>query len=289
MPEARDVEHILEKIGDLPALPSVVAEVLRVTEDPNSNTTDVSECIQTDPALTAKVLRISNSPYYGMRQYVGTLKLALVILGVHEVRNIVLGVSVFETLTEKQLDLLVAKEVWNNSLRTAGLARMLTKHIGLGLQGEDFIAGLLSDIGKMGLLRQYSEDYSDLYLDHRDNPQALRQAEIREFGYDHTDVALALAMRWHLPQTLADALWYQYPTEGRELRNAKDPSLAAIIRVSRLAWLDDLTDEESGQSVRDPEAWAILDRTKRAIPPEDRRGLLQSLRDEVDKMALVSL
>jgi len=94
----KNIEKIVAQVGDLPAVPKVVGDVLSMTEDPSVPMARVGEVIQRDPALTAKILRIGNSPYYGMRQYVATLKLALVILGAREVRNIVVGIAVLDTL-----------------------------------------------------------------------------------------------------------------------------------------------------------------------------------------------
>ena len=85
-------------VGDLPAMPAVVSEVLRITEDPKVDMQVVGRVIESDPAMAGKILKVSNSSYYGMKQFVGTLKMALVILGVREVRNIVLGISVFEAI-----------------------------------------------------------------------------------------------------------------------------------------------------------------------------------------------
>ena len=106
---------LVEQLGDLPALPTVVSEVLELTGNPESATSEVSEAVEKDPALAAKVLRISNSSYYGMKQYVGTLKLALVILGAREVRNIVLGISVFDTLRGGESEVKYAQKLWNDS------------------------------------------------------------------------------------------------------------------------------------------------------------------------------
>jgi HD-like signal output (HDOD) protein len=135
-------------------MPGVVAEVLRVTGDPDVAVGEVSSVIERDSALTAKLLKVSNSPYYGMNQVVGTLKLALVILGVREVRNIVLGISVVDSLkdssTERLLDQL---DFWDHSVKVAGFAKKLGTHLRLNLQGEDFIASRLHDIGKMVLWR----------------------------------------------------------------------------------------------------------------------------------------
>ena len=111
MIDKKAVDRIIARVGDLPAMPAVVSEVLRVTDDPATAMSEVSSIVQADPALTAKILRVSNSSYYGMKQYVGTLKLALVILGVREVRNIVLGITVFETLKNEKSDVKLAEDI----------------------------------------------------------------------------------------------------------------------------------------------------------------------------------
>jgi len=105
-----NIDKVVARIGDLPAMPDIVAKVMEITEDPGVAVSDVSELIEQDLSLTAKLLKVSNSSYYGMRQVVGTLKLALVILGVKEVRNIVLGISVLDTLRDSTTDRLLNRE-----------------------------------------------------------------------------------------------------------------------------------------------------------------------------------
>ncbi|MCX5759841.1 MAG: HDOD domain-containing protein, partial [Candidatus Hydrogenedentes bacterium] len=97
------LDRIIESVGELPALPSIVADILDITEDLTIAVSQISERVQRDPGLAAKILSVSNSPYYGMKQYVGTLKLAIVILGVREIRNIVLAISLFETLQDGRM------------------------------------------------------------------------------------------------------------------------------------------------------------------------------------------
>ncbi len=276
-----DVRAIIERVGDLPALPSIVSEVLRLTEDATSSTSDVCEVILGDPAMTAKVLRVSNSPYYGMKQFVGTLKLALVILGVREVRNIVLGIAVFETLGDKGGDAKAALDIWNRSLRVGGLAKKLGRELGLGLQGEEFISGLLTDIGKMSLLRQCNNPYQGLLKAFKDHPAALCKAEQQQFGFTHADVSMALANEWNLPQTLGDALWCQYETEKCSLREAKDPALAAVVRVAKLAEFDDFTKKDGIKCLEDAEAWDILSTAKNPIVEERRRELIEGYSQEL--------
>lgn len=274
------LDDLISRMGDLPALPAVVAEVLRITEDPNSAMAEVTQVIQSDPALTAKILRLSNSSYYGMRQQVGTLKLALVILGVREVRNIVLGISVFETLKGKSGDLAVAQDIWIDSLKTAGIAKGLASYLGLGFQGEEFITGLLADIGKMLLLRHLKQEYAKIFQQFRDDPTRLVMAEMLKVGYSHADASTALAVQWNLPKTLSDALWCQYRNPERPLKQAKDPKLAAVVRVAKMAALDDFEQDEGHRSLDDLEAWEILDGAKLPIPSEARKSVVEGLKQQ---------
>jgi len=271
------LEQVIGKMGDLPALPGVVAEVLQLTEDPNSAMSDVTRVIQSDPALTAKILRLSNSSYYGMRQQVGTLKLALVILGVREVRNIVLGISVFETLKERS-NVEVAQQIWADSLCVAGVARQLASTMGVNFQGEEFVAGLLSDIGKMVLLRQLKQNYLPLFNMFRHQPRMLLANETMLAGYTHVDAAAALAVRWSLPRTLSDTLWHQYPHEDRPLMLAKDPRLAATVRLAKAACMEDPALPEEQQPPEDTEAWKVLSCVKIPVQAEDRRSTMRTVK-----------
>lgn len=274
MPNTAAVEKVIARVGDLPAMPALVAQVLRLTDDPTTAMSEVSAALETDPAMTAKILRVSNSSYYGMKQFVGTLKLALVILGVREVRNIVLGISVFESMKGKDGDAALAQEIWNRSLMVAGLGKRMGVDMGLGLQGEEFIAGLLSDIGKMVLLRQLGAEYKALLDEHQLNPWALCEMELQELGYTHADVATALALKWNLPQTLSDALWCQYPHPDRPLKSARDAKLAALVRIAKAAVYDDFTSVSVLKSLDSAEAWEVLMQAKTPVPAEQRLAYL---------------
>jgi HD-like signal output (HDOD) protein len=281
MADAEVLEQVIDRIGDLPAMPATVAEVLQLTDDPNVEMEDVSRAIEDDPALTAKILQVSNSSYYGMRKHVGTLKLALVILGVREVRNIVLGVSVFDSLTGDGTDTKLAQEIWDEALSVAGLARLITGEMQLGLQGEEFIAGLLANIGRMILLREFGADYIDMYQELRHHPLKLRDEELGEFGYSHPDAAAALAHKWSLPDALADALWVQYPHPERPLDKIAAARVAAVVRIARVAVTDDFSNPSEALSLQDSEAWQVLASAKQTIPEDQRAVVLKGFVEKV--------
>ena len=277
------VEKAIAKVGDLPAIPEVVAEVLRLTENPDVAMADVSKVIERDPALSAKLLKVSNSPYYGMKQVVGTIKLALVILGVREVRNIVIGISVVETLRNRDTDRLVNHwDFWNHSVLVGGLAKRLSAEFRLHLQGEDFIAGLLHDIGKMILWRQIGRPYEKLFADAGGHGESLVAAERAAFEFDHADAAATLAVKWNMPQSLADALWCHHPSKERRLENAKDPQLAALVRISNAAARADWSESLPAGCI-DDEPWRILLEDRPALNNDQRCTLLKDHLQELEQ------
>lgn len=287
MTAQKSIDKVIAKVGDLPPMPETVAEVLRQTEDPSTALSDVSRIIERDPPLTAKLLMVSNSPYYGMRQVVGTLKLALVILGVREVRNIVLGVSMLDGLRDENTErLLKHRGFWHHSVLVGALAKKLGTHLNLHLQGEDFIAGLLHDIGKMVLWRQLKGAYEEVFESTGGASDALCSAENEAFGFDHADAAAAISTRWNLPQTLIDALWCHHEGEDRSVEKVKDPRLAALIRVANRAVHDDLEAEDAStlRSCGDEQAWGLLQDQNGQIDSEARRELLAGFITELKQM-----
>jgi putative nucleotidyltransferase with HDIG domain len=280
------LQKVIERVGDLPAMPSLVAELLHVTDDPMVELGDVSVIIQRDPALTAKLLRISNSPYYGMKQYVGTLKLALVILGVREVRNIVLGIVVADTLHDDKLITLLAKDFWNHAFFVAGLSRKLADALGASVQGEAFASGLLHDIGKLLLIRQIGASYADLFKKSGGASLALCAAEEEHLGFSHADAAAALAEAWNFPPALVDALRMHHVAPEKRLDTAKDPILASIVRVANLAAHDDLDAGPAADFAAgaDDEAWALLASAPSPIPPATRFDLFQGMCADLESL-----
>lgn len=286
MSSRSSLDKVIAKIGDLPAMPDVVTEVIRLTDDPNVAVSEVSALIEQDPALTAKLLKVSNSSYYGMRQVVGTLKLALVILGVKEVRNIVLGISVIETLQDSSTNRLLVREgLWEHSTVVASYAKRLGTHLELSLQGEDFIAGLLHDIGKLILWKQMNDEYVDVYTTAKEEGSALYEMEYKIFGFDHADAAAAIAEVWGLPESLSNALACHHPRADRTLAETKDPRLSALVRIANQAskdnFIHDGADPGACTSCADEESWGIVTERFPVETPEARFELFKSFAEEM--------
>ncbi len=283
---------IISRIGDLPAMPAVVGEVLALTANSDIPLSDVSRVIERDPILTAKLLKVSNSPYYGMRQVVGTLKLALVILGVREVRNIVIGVAVLDSLRDKDTELLLYQHgLWAHSTRVAALCKKLGTHTKGAFLGEDFIAGLLHDVGKMVLWRHLEGEYRTLFLESKRAGRPLHEAERERFGFDHADVIAALAAVWNLPESLRIALLYHHDAPGRELATCKFPKLAALVRIANAAahddWVANGKDTRKLASCSDP-AWRIIEGVEQQGSPLVHFSALSEFVTEIDQTPVLA-
>ena len=291
MTERPQLAKVVSRVGDLPAIPAIVTEVMELTSDPNVSVSSVSVLIERDPVLTAKLLKISNSAYFGMRQVVGTLKLALVILGVREVRNMVLGIASIDTFRDEDTEILLGQGgLWRHSLLVAGIAKKLGSHLGLSHQGEDFIAGLLHDIGKLVLWKRLGQEYRQLYGRAKQEGLPLHRLEEDVFGFNHADAAAALAESWNLPETLTFAIGAHHLDRDRISLDGPAPRLAALVRIANGASHDDFEAENVGSlaSCTDEAAWKALETDEGPLDLESRREILEGITVQISHSPALS-
>lgn len=280
------LDKVVSKIGDLPAIPGVVTEVMNLTSDPNASVSELSGLIERDPVLTTKLLKISNSAYYGMRQVVGTLKLALVILGAREVRSIVVGIAVLDTFRDEETEMLLGQHgLWQHSLLVAGIAKKLGTHLDLSLQGEGFIAGLIHDIGKLVLWKHLGAEYRELFERAQREAVPLHQLEQDVLGFNHADAAAALAEAWNLPETLSFAIGAHHTNNDRVQEEGPAPKLAALVRLANMAAHDDFENHEAIElpSCADDRAWKALTKVVEPVDIETRKEVLWGFQEEMNK------
>ncbi len=286
MSDLSSIEKVLQRVGDLPSMPEVVAEAVDQMNDPDADMADVALVIQRDPALTAKLLKVANSPYYGMRQVVGSLKLAMVILGGREIKNILIGVTMMDTFDDARTEAITKGNFWEHSFRVAALSKKISEHYKLRFQGEDFIAGLLHDIGKLVLYRQLPKEYGPVYQKASASDDEIETIEFEVFGFDHSEAGGAIVKVWNLPETLRDAVLYHHAKDGRSVDDAKDPKLASIVRIANLAAEEQILveafDPLQSQSCTDKEAWLAIEGSDESTP-EGRHEMLAEFVREVNE------
>ena len=261
-------------------MPRVVREVLEKADDPSADVASVAALIERDPALAARILRISNSAYYGMRNQVGTLRLALVVLGLREVRNLIVGVAAFHAACGAHNAGPQVEALWRHSSLVGAFAKRLGERLGLFYQGEALAAGLLHDIGKAIMLRHFGEAYARMLEENGEGSETLSYVEEEAFGFDHAAAAAALALKWHLPATLVDAVYCHHNRPDRPFSAAKDPLLPA------LAWaadhgVDAAVNGMCMDAAAEGPAWDILDGAPKPAPPGERETTLAAIAAEL--------
>ncbi|QDT01452.1 HDOD domain-containing protein [Adhaeretor mobilis] len=204
-PSSPPLATLVRRSSSLYTLPAVAAEVLRLTECPQVDAQALKECIERDPALTAKVLRVVNSSLFGLSSGVSDLNQAVAMLGVKPLKLLVLGFSLPENLFVN----VAAEELqwyWRTTLARAVAAREISEHV-FGKSGNDaFLAGLLQGIGILALLGELGATYAEFISRVIAEQGDLSGIEDAALGFDHRELTAALLTQWRLPNSLVDAI-----------------------------------------------------------------------------------
>lgn len=239
---------VVERIRGLPVMPAVALELLHTLTETNAESADLAELarrIAQDQAITARVLRVANSPFYGLQSRIASIHDAIVVLGFSAVRSLVLAAAVVASLPGGPCCGFNQERFWRHVLGTAAAAQALGKRLGRPSEAL-FIAGLLHDIGRLALVVLYPASYATALATAHEQDSELRAVEQDMFGFDHAAVGAALARHWHFPDDIVDALaWHHEPERG------KPDGLAAIVHYAdALAQALDLDEAEDSQVAR---------------------------------------
>ncbi len=204
------VRKVVERIKDLPTLPAVVSKIIEIVDNPSTSATDLNKAISMDQALSARVLKLVNSAFYGFPKRIETLTQAIVILGFNTVRSLALSISMVDFFTGSGTrSYLNYTEFWKHSIATSILARLIAKKGYSSISEETFIAGLLHDIGILVLDQFLHGEYEAVFKTMQEENISLFKAETR-FGITHCDVGKMLATKWNLPDPLLYAVAYHH-------------------------------------------------------------------------------
>lgn len=205
--DMQQFKHKVEKLENLPTLPGVVTKLSTMVESPNVSTAQVGEMIQADQVLSAKVLRLINSAFFGFPGKIATVTHALVLLGFNAVKGLVLTASVFDIMANEMLQL------WQHSLGVSVASGVIARRIGLKDAEEIIVAGLLHDIGKVVLNVEGPELFQQVSQRTAESNLLFIDAEQEILGFDHTRVGDWLCDKWNLPANLRDPITLHHKPE----------------------------------------------------------------------------
>lgn len=196
--------EVARNIRDLPALPTIVLELIRTFDQPDVDVGKLAETISHDQALAARTLRVANSSFYGLASKVKTINQAIMVLGFDTVRSLVSAGAIVHALPGAggHLDL---AQFWRHSMATAVCARNIARRTRLN-QDYAFLSGLLHDIGRLVLATRFPQQYAAA-MAWRDQQDAWQvDAEQQVLGIDHQQVGLMLAETWKFPALIQRAI-----------------------------------------------------------------------------------
>lgn len=209
--------ELISNLGDLPPLPQVAAQVLRISADPDATAEDLRKVISTDQALTSQILKISNSAMFGMMREVKTLSQAIMTLGFSTIKSVVIASSA-KNLYHRGAVGLQERLIWEHALVTALSSRTLARALKFPRVEEAFIGGLLHDIGKSVLGIKFPERYGAILRSVYNGQGDTVEMELETFGFDHAMVGEALLHSWNLAESLQTAVrWHHHPIEAQDL------------------------------------------------------------------------
>lgn len=211
----------------MPTLPTVYAQVEELCADPNVEAGELAKIIETDPSITLKLLRLSNSAFFGFTREIKSIGDAVSLLGNETVKNAVLSISVFEATKDMDESAGIdRKAFWQHATAVGSIVRFIAKKMNIQRE-ECFTAGILHDVGKIVLDGLFADFYSGALKAVAGQKVSLFEAEESAIGLTHTKLGHELAESWGIPGGLAQAILYHHRPKSSE----GDAELASLVHI----------------------------------------------------------
>lgn len=204
-------DEIIRHVRTVSSLPAVFERVNEVANHPHASLGDVAAVISEDVGLSARLLRLVNSAFYGFPSRIESITHACIIVGTHQIRQLAMATSVMEVFRDLDPNDLDMDAFWRHSIGCAMIARGLAVRLGEADIERFFIAGLLHDIGRLVLLQVAPEKTAELLKAGRSSDsQSLLQLENTHLGFTHGELGGALLTAWNLPPSLVNPVRYHH-------------------------------------------------------------------------------
>ena len=219
------LRRVAERTVTLPTFPAVASRLIEEVARPDATSEEIGKILSFDPALTARTLKLANSDFYGFPRKVGSVDLAVLVLGTNTIRDLVLTSSVVQAMgrTGSALEGLLG-----HAMASGIAARALAERAKYRLTGDAYAAGLLHDVGKVVLRESDPSRFDQVLAQCRERGTADLDAERKRFGSDHAEVGGWLAERWGLPADIVEAIACHHRPEAA----SRNPALASLVHIA---------------------------------------------------------
>ena len=261
----------------LVSLPEIFIKVNSMVDDPSCSASDIGRYISKDPALTARLLKIANSPLYGFPSRIDTVSRSITVIGTRGLRDLILASSTIDAFSKIKSDFIDMNQFWSHSLYCGVLARILATKCNALHTEPFFVSGLLHDIGKLIIQHKLPEMAREVQIREDESTLERHELENEVIGFNHAQVGGELLRAWKLPVNIQDAVEFHHtPSMAKE-----SPLGAAIIHIAdSIAKSEGMAVSSDKNNRIEPIAWAItgLD-----------QGSIDEVLDEVEVQYRISL
>ena len=251
------LQKISKNVQEFKTLPTVYTQLMEVMANSRSSINDAAMVIASDQVAATKILKVANSPLFGLSTRVDSINKAIFLLGFNEVKNIIIATSIMDMFDMKNSNAYFNPvDFWKYSIGVGITSRHLAKETGITNVDSFFLSGIVHAIGKLFLYQSFPQEFLLALEIAHDSRLNLRDAEREIFGTTHTVVGELLAERWKLPNTISNAIRY-YPTG---LVNQAPDILVSIVHLSTIV-AKALNFGNSGESLIDKPSehiWELL-------------------------------
>ncbi len=226
-------DDVVKQEVELASLPNIFFQISESLKNPRSSAAYVAEVLSKDVALSAKLLKMVNTPFYGFPSKIDTLSRAVTIVGTNQLTNLALGVSVISAFSDIPEEFFTLKEFWLHSVTVGITARLLAGAAGLHGDEKFFVAGLLHDIGRLVMLKNHPQASTDVLRPAKVGRRALISVERSVWGCTHSEIGGRMLKAWRLPAFLEVLVNFHHnPMEASMVKEACVVHLADFITHS---------------------------------------------------------
>ena len=222
------IERLVQNVSTIHSLPLFYSRLDETINHPRSSITDIAKIISEDQGLTARVLKLANSPLFGYYSKIESITQAVTIIGIQQVRDIALALSVMDVFKGIPEDLVNMEQFWRHSIATGLTARLLATSQREANLERFFVAGILHDVGRLVMFTAIPDICRQMLEECRCGNRLLFQAEVERLAFDHAEVGGNLLRRWKIPPRIAEPVEFHHNCQ----RAAQYPRETAILHVA---------------------------------------------------------